>query len=90
VKGRQFDLAAHEKYSQYLKEHPEAMKSLGLSRRQADTALNYVNGKRSVAEIAACAAADLDEMVPPKGVADYLELLRSVGWVVFDKRGSGE
>jgi len=90
VKGRQFDLAAHEKYSQYMKEHPDAMKSLGLSRRQADATLNYVNGKRSIAEIAACVAADLDEEVPPKAVAGYVELLRSVGWVVFDKAGPAE
>jgi len=90
VKGRQFDLAAHEKYSQYMKEHPDAMKSLGLSRRQADTVLNYVNGKRSIAQIATCVAADLDEEVPLRGIVGYLELLRSVGWLVFDKADAAD
>jgi hypothetical protein len=90
VKGRQFDLTADEKYSQHMQEHPDAMKSLELSRRQADTILNYVNGKRSIAEIATCVAADLDEEVPLQGMVGYLELLRSVGWLVFDEKGSPE
>jgi hypothetical protein len=90
VKGRQFDLAASEKYSQHMKDHPDALKSLGLSSRQRDTILNYVNGKRSIAQIATSVAGDLDEEVPLSGVVGYLELLRSVGWLVFDNTGSAE
>jgi hypothetical protein len=90
VKGRQFDLAANEKYSRHMKEHPDAMESLGLSRRQADTTLSYVNGKRSIAQIATCVAAELDEEVPLRGIVGYLELLRSVGWIVFDNGGVAE
>ncbi len=84
VKGREFDLSRYEKYQQYLKEHPDAMKSLGITSRQAMTILNYVNGRRSIEEICTCVAGDLDEDVPPKGIFGYLELLKSVGWVVFD------
>jgi hypothetical protein len=60
------------------------MKSLGITPRQAMTILNYVNGRRSIGEICTCVAGDLDEDVPPKGIVGYLELLKSVGWVVFD------
>jgi hypothetical protein len=81
VKGRQFDLAASDKYGQYMKEHPDALKTLGITSRQATTILNYVNGKRSIAEIGTCVAGELDEDVPRKGIAGYLELLRSVGWL---------
>jgi hypothetical protein len=88
VRGRQFRLATNEKYSQYMKEHSEALKSLGLSRSQTDAALNYVNGKRSVARIADCVAADLDDEVPPKAVASYLKLLESVGWLVMERTAS--
>ena len=48
------------------------------------TILNYVNGRRSVAQIAACAAGQMDEAVPLSGVLGYVELLTSVGLVVVD------
>ncbi len=83
VKGRQFDLAASEEYSRYTKEHPDAIKQLGISSRQQTAILNYVNGKRSVAEIAICAAGELDEDVPNQGVLGYLEFLKATGWLVF-------
>jgi hypothetical protein len=83
VKGQQFEVSRHESYQQHLKKHPDAVKSLGITPRQAMTALNYVNGRRSVAEICTCVAAELDEDVPRQAVAGYLELLRSVGWLVF-------
>jgi len=82
VRGRQFDLAGHEKYQQAVKASPELLKKLGLSRQQSTAILNYVNGRRSVAEICDCVAAELDEDVPRQAVADYLEFLRSVDWLV--------
>ena len=86
LQGREFNLLGAEKYNQYLREHPNALKALGLSRQQATTILNYVNGKRSVAEISNCVAAELDEDVPLQGVAGYLELLKAVGLVVLEDR----
>ena len=83
VKGREFDLAASDRYQKYLEQHPDAMKSIGLSRRQTTTLLNYVNGRRSIAELRDSLAAELDEEVALPGVVAYLELLRAVGWVVF-------
>lgn len=81
VKGREFNLFQSEKYRQCLKEHPNALKSLNLTSRQQTTILNYVNGKRSIAEIRDCVAGDLDENLPLKSVAGYLQLLETAGWL---------
>lgn len=85
VKGRQFTLAASEQYSRYMKEHPDAIKQLGVSSRQQTAILNYVNGKRSIARIAVCVAGELDEDVPIQGVLGYVELLEAAGWLVSSK-----
>ena len=84
VKGREFDLLRHEKYQRYMKEHPDALKPLGISSRQAATLLNYVNGQRSIADIWASVASELDEDVPLRGVVSYLGLLKEIGWLVFE------
>lgn len=84
VKGREFDLVRHEKYQRYMKEHPDALKPLGVSPRQAATLLNYVNGRRSIAEIWACVAGELDEEVSLRGSAGYLGLLKEIGLLVFE------
>jgi aminopeptidase YwaD len=83
VKGSAFSLGSHEPYTKYMKEHPEALKAIGLTPQQASTILNYVNGKRSVLEIRDSVAAELDEDVTPAAAMSYLELLRSVRWVTF-------
>ena len=83
VKGREFNLSDNEKYNQYLKEHPDALESLGITRSQATAILNYVNGRRSVADIGVCVAGELDEEAPLKGILGYLELLKSIGWLVL-------
>ncbi len=86
LKGREFNLLGSEKYNQYLKEHPEALKTLGITSAQAATILNYVNGRRSVAQIATCVAGQLDEAVLLPGVLGYVELLASVGVVALDAK----
>jgi len=83
VKGREFSLGRNEQYSAYMKENPEALKKLGLTAQQAAAVMNFVNGKRSIAEIGNDAAGELDEDVLIEGVAGYLELLKSFGWIVF-------
>jgi hypothetical protein len=86
LKGREFNLLGGEKYNQYLKEHPAALQTLGITPAQAAAILNYVNGQRSVAQIAACVAGQLDEAVPLQGVLGDVELLASVGLVVLDAK----
>lgn len=83
VKGQLFQLSAHEPYGKYMKEHPEALKSLGLTAQQAGAMLNYVNGKRSITEIRNAVVGELNQDVPLDGVAAYMELLKTVQWVVF-------
>jgi len=83
VKGREFDLWGHEKYKEYLKDRPDPMKALKIARPQATAILNFVNGRRSIAEIGDCVAAELDEEVPLKAVVGWLEVLKAVGWVIF-------
>ena len=86
LKGREFNLLGREKYNQYLKEHPEALKTFGITSAQTATILNYVNGRRSVAQIATCVAGQLDEAVPLPGVLGYVELLTSIGVVALDAK----
>jgi hypothetical protein len=83
VRGREFVLARNEKYIRHQKEHPDWLKTLGLTGQQAMTVLNYVNGKRSITEIRDDVAAELDEAVSLEGVAGYLELLKSFGWLAY-------
>jgi len=84
VKGREFDLSRYAKYQEYMKKHPDALKRLKIAPRQAATILNYVNGRRSIADISACAAGELDEEVPLPETAGYLRLLKDVGWLVIE------
>jgi hypothetical protein len=88
LKGREFNLLGNEKYTQYLKEHPDALKTLGITPARASTILNYVNGRRSVAEIGTCVAGQLDETLPLQGVLGYVEVLTSVGLVVLDAKAA--
>ncbi len=83
VQGREFQLTANEAYSRHLKEHPDALKSMGMTTQQAAAVLNYVDGKRSIAEIRNAGAGELDEEVSLAGVVAYLELLKKVSWVAF-------
>jgi hypothetical protein len=83
IRGREFVVNRNEKYIQHQKEHPDWLKTLGLTGQQAMTILNYVNGKRSITEIRDDVAAELDEDVSLEGVAGYLELLRSFGWLAY-------
>ncbi len=83
VKGRLFQLSAHEPYTGYIKEHADALKSMGLTPQLAGTILNYVNGRRSISDIRGAVAGETNEDVTLEKVAAYLELLKTVQWVVY-------
>ena len=82
VRGKEFSLAANERYTAYLKDHPDALKSLGLTPALANTALNYVNGTRSVPQIRKAVIAETGQDVTLQAIAGYVEVLKTVGWVV--------
>jgi len=83
VKGREFSLQSWPKYAAYLKEHPDALKALGLAPQQATSILNYVNGRRSVQKIRDTVVGETGRDVSLEAVRGYLELLKSVGWLAW-------
>ncbi len=83
VKGLEFSLQSWPKYSAYLKEHPDALKTLGLTPQQAASILNYVNGRRSIQKIRDAVVGETGRDVSIDAVRGYLELLKAVGWVTW-------
>lgn len=83
IRGKEFILSRNEKYARYMKERPDAWKELGLTAPQAQTVLNFVDGRRSVAEIRDDAAAEMDEEIGLAAVSAWLALLKDFGWVVY-------
>jgi aminopeptidase YwaD len=80
---KEFTLARFEPYAKYVKEHPDALKTIALSASQTGAVLNFVNGRNSIAEIRDDAAAELDADLPLQAVAAYIELLAAAGYVKF-------
>ncbi|MFB3852770.1 MAG: M28 family peptidase [Vicinamibacterales bacterium] len=83
VRGREFSLGSYQPYEAYMKEHPEALKTLGVTPTQAATIANYVNGRRTVADIRNAVAAETDRELTNEAVAGYLDILKTVNWVVY-------
>ena len=81
TKGKEFNLSRFEPYAGHIKEHPDALKSIGFTSGQTTAILNFVNGRNSVAEIRDDASAELDADLPIQSVAAYLELLASTGYI---------
>ncbi|HSK10436.1 MAG TPA: hypothetical protein VK911_12730, partial [Vicinamibacterales bacterium] len=81
IRGREFSPTSREQYTSYMKEHPDALKSLGLTPALANSVLNFVNGRRSVAEIRRWVVFETGQDVTLAGVAGYLEILRGAGWI---------
>jgi hypothetical protein len=83
VKGLEFALQSWPKYSAYMKDHPDALKTLGLTPQQATSILNYVNGRRSIQKIRDTVVGETGRDVTIDAVRGYLELLKTVGWVTW-------
>ena len=83
VKGREFSLQSWPAYAAHLKEHPDAVKALGLTPQQATSILNYVNGKRSIQKIRDTVVGETGRDVTIDAVQSYLQLLKQLGWVTF-------
>jgi len=81
VKGRQFSLTAFPAWTAHLKEHPEALKALGLTPQVGNSILNYVNGKRTAATIRNYVAAETGQDVSLESVLGYLDLVRQIKWL---------
>jgi len=81
VNGQQFSINAFPAWTAHLKEHPEALKSIGLTPQTANTILNYVNGRRSAATIRSYAAAETGQELSLESVVAYVDLLRQIKWL---------
>ncbi|MBP1635227.1 MAG: hypothetical protein H6Q10_1801 [Acidobacteria bacterium] len=81
IRGQQFTPTSSERYVAYLKEHPDALKALGVTPAIANTVLNFVNGRRSVAEIRRWVVLETGQDVALPSVAGCLDLLREAGWI---------
>jgi hypothetical protein len=51
IKGREFSLYSSERSRKYAEAHPDAVKGLKLTPPQRRVALNYIDGRRTIAEI---------------------------------------
>lgn len=83
VRGTEFSLNASSRYRAYMEAHPAAFADLGLSSAQTRQILNFVNGRRSIAEISSRVTTATDEDLDMTRVARYLSVLEAAGWVVM-------
>jgi len=83
AKGKEFTLGRFAPYQKYLKDHPEALKGIGLNPAQASALLNFTNGRNSIADIRDDASAELDADLSLQAVAAYLELLAATGYIAI-------
>jgi hypothetical protein len=88
IRGREFNLGRFDRMQTFLTEHPAAVDDLGLTRSQTSEILNWVNGERSVQAIRNGVAAWTGTELTAKQVADYLEILRTVGWIEMGTRST--
>ena len=82
IRGREFSPASYGPYASHLKEHPEALTSLGLTPALANAVLTFVNGRRPVPEIRRWVVLETGQPVTLQAVAGYLDLMRRLGWIV--------
>jgi hypothetical protein len=81
VRAREFSLERTKAYQDYLKENPDALKGLHLSRTQRRMILNYIDGRRSVTKIWKNVMAETDTLFPLDRITAYLDFLRRVDWL---------
>jgi hypothetical protein len=81
VRGKEFTLEQSERYRNYVKEHPDAVKGLKLSPPQRRVVLNYLDGRRTLTAIRRAVEAETGTEVVFKDLAAYVDFLRAVGWI---------
>ncbi len=81
IRGQEFSLRDFGPMQEHLRNHPDAIESLGLSGSQTSQILNFVNGRRSVGEILNWVRGVTAEPLTLDQLQGYLEILREVGWI---------
>ena len=83
VKGKEFWLEASPSYRDYVKAHPEALRSLTIGWGQRRAILDFIDGRRPATVIRNRAEAQTGTDIPLEGAVAYLEFLKAAGWVRF-------
>ena len=81
VRATEFNLERSKSYQDYLKENPDAIKTLHLSRSQKRMILNYIDGRRSVTKIWKSVMAETGTLFPLERLLNYLAFLKRVDWL---------
>ena len=81
VKGKEFSLEQSERYRKYVEAHPDAVKGLKLAPPQRRVVLNWIDGRRTLAEIRVFAEAETGAEIAFQDLADFAAFLRAVGWL---------
>ncbi len=83
VKGKEFWVEASPSYREYVKAHPEALRSLTLGWGQRRAVLDFIDGRRSVTVIRDRAEAQTGVDIPFEQVVAYIEFLKAAEWVTY-------
>jgi hypothetical protein len=83
VRAREFSAERTEAYQKFVEENPDAIKTIGLDARQRRTVQNYLNGKHSITDIRNWIAAETGKTLEFDPLLNYLELLRTTGWITY-------
>jgi aminopeptidase YwaD len=81
VKGREFSLEQSERYRKYAEARPDEVKGLKLTPPVRRVVLNYIDGRRTLAEIRVFAEAETGREVAFEDLAGFVSFLRAVGWL---------
>ena len=81
VKGKEFTLEQSERYRNYVKDHPDAVKGLKLGMSPRRAVLNYIDGRRTLTTIRRSVEAETGAEIEFKDLAAYVDFLRAVGWL---------
>ena len=81
IKGREFSLEQSERYRKYAEARPDAVKGLKLNMSQRRAVLNYIDGRRTLAEIRRFVEAETGTEMAFADLAAYVDILRAVDWI---------
>lgn len=83
IKASQFSMENSDLYKDYMEKNPDALKELKLNVAQRRMILNYINGKRSVAEIRRRVMAETSRDLELGRLVRYLEFMKTIGWIAY-------
>lgn len=83
VRSQEFRLERSDRYKKYIKENPDALKKLKISRPHQNSIQNFINGQRSITKIRNCVMAETGKDLPYEKLLGYLEFLKTLNWIEY-------